>query len=936
MKIRECLKRKLIISIIIVMLTSFFLAKTVCAKTFLETAGGKLLKPVLNFTMFIGDTVENALHNSMYRNGEKAIVTRIVAYTNDVKAAMNTLNKLSSIAKYLIDNNISTEYILPDLVDKYGGDFPNKEGTKEYAKKIGHLIDSGLDLATDIQIEKGLVMTSIILNNGAPSDTFYILNNLSALLSYIKDPENPNIFALSDNVKAGIVELLKEGADGTYDLTKDVIDFFRLMDESLEKKGEEEDIDQVIELEPITTKLDLNILTPDTIDIPNGVIYSPYEIFSNKIPLMDVNFFSPNKYVQKRTYYNIVNADDRKVEIVEEEKESVASMLRGIVSKWYVALRNIAIVVLLSILLYIGIRIVISSSAEDKAAYKKMLLDWLVALCLVFCMHYIMTLSVTLVEKISEIMGKGVNTYLKIPINVDSALTGRETDNFTVTTNLTGYIRLVAGICNSAEATSKAVEYVILYLIIVAYTVMFTIIYLKRVIYMAFLTVIAPITAITYPLRRQKANGGQAFSIWLKEYLTNLIIQPLHLLVYSLVLGSTMTLAVDHPVYAVVAFACLIPAEKILFEILGLRTPRYADTERTMNTEKSAVRFAAHTAGRVINGAIRGAKTIGTTIALGVTGGAAGAAGGAAAGGAEAGAADAATTGTEANVASGTGDMQLPSGNIRSSRSNSSPKYESSRNSSGGRNQVNNTNVTNNVTNNNEFNIEQNVNEAVVNRERNTKNINGEITRETDEEMKEKIDAITKGEIIDSIFEQRYEENPHENKEKQSINVGNINMELDQTTAEIYPEYEKAGITSPEEFKAIYAVEQSGISREEAIATYAIAQETGDIRGNADLTEKWQNELSERLTQTKEIRQLMETQGNAVLTKYQEIEKEEKKKLKKSSKNDDYEELQRKIDKLGEDIKKKRDKEMEEVKNIPIKYANKIIDQIGRYYDNLD
>lgn len=936
MKIRECLKRKLIISIIIVMLTSFFLAKTVCAKTFLETAGGKLLKPVLNFTMFIGDTVENALHNSMYRNGEKAIVTRIVAYTNDVKAAMNTLNKLSSIAKYLIDNNISTEYILPDLVDKYGGDFPNKEGTKEYAKKIGHLIDSGLDLATDIQIEKGLVMTSIILNNGAPSDTFYILNNLSALLSYIKDPENPNIFALSDNVKAGIVELLKEGADGTYDLTKDVIDFFRLMDESLEKKGEEEDIDQVIELEPITTKLDLNILTPDTIDIPNGVIYSPYEIFSNKIPLMDVNFFSPNKYVQKRTYFNTVNADDRKVEIVEEEKESVASMLRGIVSKWYVALRNIAIVVLLSILLYIGIRIVISSSAEDKAAYKKMLLDWLVALCLVFCMHYIMTLSVTLVEKISEIMGKGVNTYLKIPINVDSALTGRETDNFTVTTNLTGYIRLVAGICNSAEATSKAVEYVILYLIIVAYTVMFTIIYLKRVIYMAFLTVIAPITAITYPLRRQKANGGQAFSIWLKEYLTNLIIQPLHLLVYSLVLGSTMTLAVDHPVYAVVAFACLIPAEKILFEILGLRTPRYADTERTMNTEKSAVRFAAHTAGRVINGAIRGAKTIGTTIALGVTGGAAGAAGGAAAGGAEAGAADAATTGTEANVASGTGDMQLPSGNIRSSRSNSSPKYESSRNSSGGRNQVNNTNVTNNVTNNNEFNIEQNVNEAVVNRERNTKNINGEITRETDEEMKEKIDAITKGEIIDSIFEQRYEENPHENKEKQSINVGNINMELDQTTAEIYPEYEKAGITSPEEFKAIYAVEQSGISREEAIATYAIAQETGDIRGNADLTEKWQNELSERLTQTKEIRQLMETQGNAVLTKYQEIEKEEKKKLKKSSKNDDYEELQRKIDKLGEDIKKKRDKEMEEVKNIPIKYANKIIDQIGQYYDNLD
>ena len=933
MKIREHLKRKLIISIIIVMLTSFFLAKTVCAKTFLEAAGGKLLKPVLNFSMFIGDTVENALHKNMYKSGEKAIITRTVAYTNDIKDAMNTLNKLSVVVQYLIDKKvfegINAENILPLLVDQYGGEFDNKEEVKEYAKNLGRLIDSGLD-----KVKDKLVDTTIIQNSawiGASSDS--MLPVLLYLASHIDETGNFDRYEILDKMKTAGVELLKAGAEGTYDLTGFVMDYLRMLDEGLEKKGEEEDIDQVIELETITTKLDLNALTADKIDIPNGVIYSPYEIFSNKIPLMDVNFFNPNKYVQKRT---VLNFNDREAEIVEEEKESVASMLRGIVSKWYVALRNIAIVALLSILLYIGIRIVISSSSEDKAAYKKILLDWLVALCLLFCMHYIMTLSVTMVERISEIMGKGVNTYLKIPIKVDSALTGRETDNFTVTTNLTGYIRLAAGIYNSEEETLKAVEYVILYLIIIAYTAMFTIIYLKRVIYMAFLTIIAPITAITYPLRRQKANGGQAFSIWLKEYLTNLIIQPLHLLVYSLVLGSTMTLAVDHPIYAVVAFACLIPAEKILFEILGLRTPQYADTERTMNTEKSAVRFAAHTAGRVINGAIRGAKRIGTTIALGVTGGAAGAAGGAATGGAEAGAADAATTGTEANVASGTGDMQLPSGNIRSSRSNSNPKYESSRNSAGGRNQVNNTNVTNNVTNNNEFNIEQNVNEAMVNREKNTKNINGEITRETDEEMKEKIDAITKGEIIDSIFEQRYEENPHENKEKQSINVGNINMELDQTTSDIYQEYEKAGITSPEEFKAVYAVEQSGISREEAIATYAIAQETGDIRGNADLTEKWQKELSERLTQTKEIQQLMETQGNDVLTKYQEIEKEEKKKLKKSSKNDDYEELKRKIDKLGEDIKKKRDKEMEEVKNIPIKYANKIIDQIGQYYDNLD
>lgn len=50
--------------------------------------------------------------------------------------------------------------------------------------------------------------------------------------------------------------------------------------------------------------------------------------------------------------------------------------------------------------MYVGIRITLSSISSDKAKYKQMLMDWTVALCLVFLMHYIMAFSVTINEKI--------------------------------------------------------------------------------------------------------------------------------------------------------------------------------------------------------------------------------------------------------------------------------------------------------------------------------------------------------------------------------------------------------------------------------------------------------------------------------------------------------------------------------------------------------
>ena len=53
------------------------------------------------------------------------------------------------------------------------------------------------------------------------------------------------------------------------------------------------------------------------------------------------------------------------------------------VSIWYQVLRYIAVIGLLSILIYLGIKIILSSSAGKKAEYKSALINWVIAMFLI-------------------------------------------------------------------------------------------------------------------------------------------------------------------------------------------------------------------------------------------------------------------------------------------------------------------------------------------------------------------------------------------------------------------------------------------------------------------------------------------------------------------------------------------------------------------------
>ena len=263
--------------------------------------------------------------------------------------------------------------------------------------------------------------------------------------------------------------------------------------------------------------------------------YSPEEIFKGEVSGLDINFINP-KY--------------------DEDEGGSAATLQSTIAQWYVALRNLATVGLLCVLVYVGIRMILSSTASDKAKYKQMLIDWIVALCLLFFLHYIMTFVLTLTDSICEALSNSNSAAVSVY---------DESAGKSFSTNLIGLARFNT----QYKDFGPKFTYLIFYLALVTYTVMFTWQYLRRLVTMAFLTIIAPLVAFTYPIDKIGDGQAQAFNMWLKEYIYNALIQPFHLILYTVLIGTATQLVEKNLVYAIVALGFMIPAEKLLKQMFG-------------------------------------------------------------------------------------------------------------------------------------------------------------------------------------------------------------------------------------------------------------------------------------------------------------------------------------------------------------------------------
>lgn len=265
------------------------------------------------------------------------------------------------------------------------------------------------------------------------------------------------------------------------------------------------------------------------------------------------------------TIYNIVmgnislfNIDYHKVPTVKLSEIDKASVSANDVLKissltYYSYVRDFSLALSLFILIYVGIRMAMSTIASDKAKYNKMLLSWLSSVVLLLLMHFIIIVVCYILDK-----GRDLLILIAGPngLNINDI-------------EIALWVKAVKDI-----VTVRGFELIgtlILILMLTYYKVKFFILYLMRFLEVSFLVIISPLITVTYPIDKIGDNKAQAFSAWMKELISKMSLQLMHGIVYCVFIATAGAIIEHFPLLAIFFFASLTRIEKIVRNIFSLK-----------------------------------------------------------------------------------------------------------------------------------------------------------------------------------------------------------------------------------------------------------------------------------------------------------------------------------------------------------------------------
>lgn len=274
-------------------------------------------------------------------------------------------------------------------------------------------------------------------------------------------------------------------------------------------------------------------------------LVQPFHILFNKIPMLDVNFLNLNP--------------------ADVDPNGPVMIFRHSVAGWYYSMRLLASMILAVILIYIGIRMAISTIASEKAMYKKMLVDWTTSLVLLFLLHYIMIFTFACNEALVDALKTAAET---------PAVTGE----LSLEEKMTNFINLIYVEIFATGSFMQALAMVIVYGMIIMQTLSFVLSYMKRMFTIGFLIIIAPLITITYSIDKMGDGKSQALNTWLKEFVYNILLQPFQCILYIVFAGNAIDLiraddvgfsGLAFAIFAILSLQFVKEGEKIVKKIFG-------------------------------------------------------------------------------------------------------------------------------------------------------------------------------------------------------------------------------------------------------------------------------------------------------------------------------------------------------------------------------
>ncbi len=254
------------------------------------------------------------------------------------------------------------------------------------------------------------------------------------------------------------------------------------------------------------------------------------KLLTNQYPLFNINMFA---------------------ETPEGPNSDISNTLKDNAAVWYVATRNIAAVGCAITLVYVGIRMAISASAEDSAKYKKMLMSWLVGVILLFVIQYIVAIMISLSDIVVDFINRAIENNQDVNDVETAMLSGLAAE----TSRVEGWEKLI---------------YTTMNCVLVFYEIKFFVIYLFRVLKIFIMTVIAPFICLSYPIDAVGDGKPQAFNNWFKEIMIQVFIQPMHLILYVVFMLSAGEIAKTAPIIGIIFIISLDNAEKVVRSALKI------------------------------------------------------------------------------------------------------------------------------------------------------------------------------------------------------------------------------------------------------------------------------------------------------------------------------------------------------------------------------
>lgn len=257
-------------------------------------------------------------------------------------------------------------------------------------------------------------------------------------------------------------------------------------------------------------------------------------IVYNKIPILDINFF---------------NFESAGGAVVDED--GVIYIIKENVAMWYYIFRIMAILIMLLVLIYLGIKMAITTVSEKKAVYKEMLISWIAGFILVFAISYIMYAIIHVNESFISWV---------IPKYEDG-------------TELSLYETVRTKAYSLKASTGFAG--MIMYIVLVYYSIRFLVMYFKRFLTVIILAIMSPFVAVAYALEKVNKNGkgGEIYGNWFKDFLYSVMIQSIHALIYTLFISIILKLTEASLLGILISFIFLgfmVRIDKVVRRIFGL------------------------------------------------------------------------------------------------------------------------------------------------------------------------------------------------------------------------------------------------------------------------------------------------------------------------------------------------------------------------------